>query len=74
MFHDYVKDLWTALIEMYAHSRNKTWIYELRQEIARASQKRGTIQSFYGYLKLQWDELEQLKPLSKIPELSIEGE
>lgn len=73
MFHNYVNNLWTALIETYAHSRNKTWIYDLRQEIARASQKRNTIQSFYGYLKLHWDELKHLKPLTEILELSLEG-
>ncbi|KAG5531449.1 hypothetical protein RHGRI_026161 [Rhododendron griersonianum] len=51
---------------MYAHSHNEARIFELLQEISRASQKSLglSVSEFFGYLQVRWDELAQYDPVS----------
>ncbi|XP_059639077.1 uncharacterized protein LOC132281384 [Cornus florida] len=59
MFYDSVNDLWTALNQMYVHSRNDARIFELYQDIAKASQEglNLSVTDYFGYLRSRWEEL-----------------
>ncbi|XP_059671155.1 uncharacterized protein LOC132316698 [Cornus florida] len=69
MFYDSVNDLWTTLNQMYAHSRNDARIFELYQDIAKASQEglNLSVTDCFGYLRSRWEELAQYEPLSEFP-------
>ncbi|GMQ01147.1 hypothetical protein CsSME_00047889 [Camellia sinensis var. sinensis] len=62
-------ELWQALSQMYAHAHNDACIFELHQDIARASQSSlGLfIAEFSGYLQALWEELAQYESLTNLP-------
>ena len=66
MYHDTVNGLWTALCQMYAHTRNDARIFELYQDVSHASQAALglSVVDYFGYLQSRWEELASYEPLS----------
>ncbi|GFS45978.1 ubiquitin-specific protease 12 [Actinidia rufa] len=69
MYHDTVHGLWTALIQMYAHARNESRIFDVYREISHAFQTslELSVADYFGYLQIRWEELAQYEPLSDFP-------
>ncbi|GFY84611.1 hypothetical protein Acr_03g0013850 [Actinidia rufa] len=69
MYHDTVHGLWTALTQMYAHTRNESRIFELYREISHASRTSFglSVADYFEYLQTRWEELAQYEPFSDFP-------
>lgn len=67
IFYDTVDELWASLTGMSAHSRNKTRIFELFQEIAQAI----PVKVPYGYLKKCWEELKHYNSLANVEGMTL---
>ncbi|GFY88845.1 hypothetical protein Acr_06g0007850 [Actinidia rufa] len=69
IYNDTVHSLWTTLSQMYAHAHHDSRIFELYQEIARASQETLglSVADYFGFLQSRWEELAQYESLSDFP-------